>query len=125
MPQVVIAATLVAVGTSLPELVVGLASIARGHTELLVGNVLGADILNCLFVVGASATAAQLPITENGDTLFLYLHLPAMLGALLMLRLFMFPAIRSGHFQRWQGIPLLLFYIAYVVGQFWVSRGRA
>jgi len=125
VPQVVIAATLVAVGTSLPELVVGLTSLVRGHTELLVGNVIGADILNVLFVVGASAAAAPLPIIEQGNHIFLYLHLPAMLGVLVMFRLFMFPAIRRGQFQRWQGIPLLLAYVAYVAGQFLVSRGQA
>lgn len=125
VPQVVVAATLVAVGTSLPELVVGLASIAKGHTELLVGNVIGADILNCLFVVGASAAAAQLPIVDDGNTIFLYLHLPTMLGSLIVLRLFMFSAIRSGQFKRWYGIPLLLTYIAYVVGQFLLSGQQA
>ncbi|MEO1997124.1 MAG: Mur ligase domain-containing protein, partial [Planctomycetaceae bacterium] len=45
VPQVVIAATLVAFGTSLPELVVGMTAIRRGHPELLVGNVIGADVL--------------------------------------------------------------------------------
>ena len=86
VPQVVIASTIVALGTSLPELVVGIASIFKGHPELLVGNIIGADILNVLFVVGASATAANLPIIENGQTLFLTLHLPAMITALLIMR---------------------------------------
>ena len=125
VPQVVIAATLVAVGTSLPELVVGLTSIVKGHMELLVGNVIGADILNVLFVVGASAAAAELPIVENGDRIFLYLHLPTMLAVLVLLRLFMGSAIKHGRFQRWQGVPLLVFYAAYVAGQFLVTRGRA
>jgi len=125
VPQVVIAATLVAVGTSLPELVVGLTSIAKGHMELLVGNVIGADILNVLFVVGASATAASLPIVENGDRIFLYLHLPTMLFVLLLLRLFMWSAIKHGRFQRWQGVPLLVIYVGYVAGQFLVTQGRS
>ena len=58
VPQVVIAATLVAIGTSLPEFVVAITAIRRGHPELLVGNIVGADILNILFVTGAAATAA-------------------------------------------------------------------
>ncbi len=122
VPQVVIAATIVAIGTSLPELVVGLASIAKGHKELMVGNVIGADILNVLFVVGASGTAAGLPIIEHGERIFIYLHLPTMLAALVLLRLFVGPAIRRGHFRRWQGVPLLMLYVAYVVGQFAATR---
>lgn len=124
IPQVVIAATIVALGTSLPELVVGLASITKGHKELMVGNVIGADILNVLFVIGASAAAAGLPIVENGELIFLYLHLPTMMTCLVLLRLFMLPAVRNGQFQRWQGIPLLLIYASYVVAQFVITARR-
>jgi len=122
VPQTVIAATLVAAGTSLPELVVGLASIRKGHSELLVGNIIGADVLNVLFVVGASAAAAPLPIVENGERIFLYLHLPVMLAVLVLLRLFMVPAIKRGHFNRWCGVPLMMIYAAYVVVQFVVTH---
>lgn len=118
VPQVVIAATLVALGTSLPELVVGIASITKGHKELLVGNIIGADVLNVLFVVGASAAAAQLPIVEDGQRIFLYLHLPAMLAVLLLFRLSAILAIKRGVFHRWHGAILLLCYVLYVVGQF-------
>ena len=123
VPQVVIAATLVAFGTSLPELVVGMASIAKGHSELLVGNIIGADVLNVLFVIGASAVAADLPIVENGDRIFLYLHLPVMLGVLVMFRVFTLSAMRTGTYRRWNGIPLVLIYISYVVGQFLIGLG--
>ena len=123
VPQVVIAATIVAFGTSLPELVVGIASIAKGHSELLVGNIIGADILNVLFVIGASAVAADLPIVDNGSRIFLYLHLPAMLMILLLFRAFTLLAMRTGRYSRWQGGPLLLAYVGYLAAQFLVSRG--
>ncbi len=123
VPQVVIAATLVALGTSLPELVVGLTSILKGHKEILVGNIIGADILNVLFVVGASACAAELPIVEDGQRIFLYLHLPAVLLVLALFRLFTFSAIKRGHFSRWNGVPLLVLYVGYVVLQFVATRG--
>lgn len=122
VPRVVIAATLVALGTSLPEMVVGVASIMKGHAELLVGNVIGADILNVLFVVGASAAAARLPIIENGQAIFLYLHLPAMLAVLVLLRIMMTRSIARGHFRRWYGVPMLALYVVYVVSQFVVTR---
>lgn len=126
VPDVVVASTIVAFGTSLPELVVGISSIRKGHAELLVGNVIGADILNVLFVVGASAAAAPLPIVDSSPgvaipELFLYLHLPAMLLVLFLLRAFVGSAVKTGTFQRWQGVPLLGLYVGYVVLQYVLS----
>ena len=121
VPQLVISATLVALGTSMPELVIGMASLLKGHKEILVGNVIGADILNVLFVVGASATAAPLPLLEHGTkipAIALYLHIPTMLAILVLFRLFIFRATRRGHFRRWYGLPLVLIYIAYTIVQY-------
>ena len=84
VPHVVISSTLIAFGTSLPELVVAISAIRRGHYELLIGNVIGADILNVLFVIGASATAKPLPI----PLIFLKVSLPAMLAILVLFRIF-------------------------------------
>ena len=124
VPQVVIAATVVALGTSLPELVIGVTSIVKGHTEILVGNIIGADILNVLFVVGASAVAAPLPLVEPGATvprIGLYLHIPTMLLILLLFRIFVFSAAKRGSFRRWYGVPLVLIYVVYIVAQYLVS----
>ena len=121
VPKVVVAATLVALGTSLPEMVIGLTSVLKGHKEILVGNVIGADILNVLFVVGASATAAPLPLLEMATEvprIVLYVHLPTMLLILVLFRLFIHHATKGGSFRRWQGIPLVLIYIGYVVLQY-------
>ncbi len=121
VPHVVIAATMVALGTSMPELVVGLSAVRHGHPELLVGNVIGADVLNVLFVVGASAVAAPLPILDPGARLpaiFLIVHLPTMLAVLVLFRLYIWKACRQGHFQRWMGLPLLVMYCLYVVIQY-------
>jgi cation:H+ antiporter len=124
VPKVVIAATLVALGTSLPELVIGIRSIMKGHQEILVGNVIGADILNVLFVVGAAAVAAPLPIVEQTASIpriALYLHLPVMMAILILFRVFIHGATKSGTFRRWQGAPLVLIYVAYVVVQYVVT----
>ena len=121
VPQVVIAATIVALGTSLPELVVGVTSIVKGHPEIIVGNIIGADILNVFFVVGASATAANLPVVENGQRIFLYLHLPAMIMLLVVFRAMIAMASREGLFSRWMGLPLVGLYLAYVALQFLFS----
>jgi cation:H+ antiporter len=124
VPKVVIAATLVALGTSLPELVIGITAVLKGHKEILVGNVIGADILNVLFVIGASAAAAPLPIVELGakvPRIALYVHIPTMLLILVLFRLFIFRATRSGFFRRWYGIPLVGIYVAYTVLQYIIS----
>jgi len=118
VPDVVIASTIVALGTSLPELVVGLTAIRKGHPELLVGNVIGADILNVLFVIGFAALAAPLPILEPNTrhpAIFLQLQLPTMLVMLVFTRLCIFRAVRHGRFDRWMGAPLVLMYLAFVV----------
>lgn len=124
VPQVVIAGTLVAFGTSLPELVIGMASIFKGHREILVGNVVGADVLNVLFVVGASAAAAPLPVLDHDARLpaiAMWVHLPAMLAVLLLFRFWVSSATRRGSFRRWQGAPLVALYVIYTVVQFLVS----
>lgn len=126
VPEVVIAATLVALGTSLPELATAIVSIAKGHMELLVGNVVGADILNVLFVIGASAAAAPLPVLDldaSIPAIFLYLHLPTMLLILVLFRLFIGRAVRRGTFSRWMGVPLLVVYASYTVLQFALFAG--
>ena len=107
VPRSILAVTLVAFGTSLPELVTGITSIVKGHPELLIGNVIGADILNVLFVVGASATAVPLGVPLE----FYYLHIPVMLLALVLLRTFIWadgPTFRRSH-----GVWLLLTFASY------------
>ena len=124
VPQIVIAGTLVALGTSMPELVIGLTSIVKGQPELLVGNIIGADILNVLFVIGASAVAAPLPILEAQakiPMIALYVHIPTMLIVLALFRIFIFRAGKAGQFKRWNGVPLVAIYVAYTVVQFVIS----
>jgi len=109
VPKAVIAVTLVAFGTSLPELVTAIASVVKGHAELLVGNIIGADILNVLFVVGASAAATPLKV----EPIFFKLLLPVMMLVLILLRSFIF--MDDSRFRRWQGVPLLVVYVVFVI----------
>jgi cation:H+ antiporter len=85
VPNSVIAATLVAFGTSLPELVTSVTAAIKGHGELAIGNVIGADILNILFVVGTSAAFGKggIEVTPN----FFKLYFPAMLFMLTVFRI--------------------------------------
>ena len=88
VPDSIIAATLVAFGTSLPELVTAVTATIKGQGELAVGNVIGADILNVLFVAGASAA-----VTGGGlvaELHFFRILFPLMLFILVVFRVGIF-----------------------------------
>lgn len=119
VPDDIIAATMVALGTSLPELMTAITSVRKGHPEIAVGNVVGADVLNCLFVIGAAATARPLAIPPN----FFRFHFPAMLLILWSLRWFI--SRNDTHFTRKQGLWLLTVYVVYVGSQFTFNIGPA
>jgi cation:H+ antiporter len=113
VPDDIIAATLVAFGTSLPELITAITAVRKGHPEITVGNIVGADVLNSLFVIGAAATARPLAIPPN----FFYFHFPTMLIILYSFRVFISMNHR-GTFRRWQGFWLLGIYALYVILQY-------
>ncbi len=113
VPTDIIAATIVALGTSLPELMTAISAVRKGHTELTMGNIIGADILNCFFVIGAAAAVSPLEIPRT----FFIFHFPAMLIILYSFRVFVFMN-RNGTFKRWQGVWLLSIYLVYVVLQY-------
>lgn len=108
VPESVIAATLVAFGTSLPELVTAVTAARKGHGELAVGNVIGADILNVLFVAGAAA--AVTPEGLEANSAFTHVLLPLMLGILVIFRIGVW---KSGkRMERTFGFILLACYVA-------------
>ena len=112
IPEAVIASTLVAFGTSLPELVTAVTAARKGEGELAVGNVIGADILNVLFVAGAAAA-----ITKEGlvaEPIFFKLQFPAMLIILLCFRIGIFAA-KDGKLSRPFGAFLVTVYVIYGV----------
>lgn len=116
IPPAIIAATLIAFGTSLPELVTALMSIRRGAMDLLVGNIIGADILNVLFVAGASAVAAPLLVPD----IFFTLHFPAMILVLVVFRIAIH--LPGKTFLRGLGWVLLALYAAYLVANVLVGN---
>ncbi len=111
IPQSIIAATLVAFGTSLPELITAIQASRKGHGELAVGNVIGADILNILFVIGAAAA-----VTPEGLVVppyFFWFHIPFMLLILIVFKLFL--TLGRPLIGRREGGVMFLLYIAYTV----------
>ena len=110
IPQSIIAATLVAFGTSLPELTTSIKSVLRGHGDLAVGNIIGADILNVLFVTGVAAavTPSGLAVPEN----FYSLHYPAMMIILITFR---YLTLNKNHrINRLEGGFLFTMYMIYL-----------
>ena len=108
VPESIVGATLVAFGTSLPELVTAVTAVRKGHGALAVGNVIGADILNVLFVAGAAA--AVTPGGLAAPVHFFRLLFPAMLIILVVFRA---GVLTSGdRLKRPFGIVLLAVYTA-------------
>ena len=119
VPESVIALTFVALGTSLPELVTAVTSLVKGHSDLSLGNVVGANVFNLVLVSGMSVTLAPFTIPQSA-TLFginssLVLDLPVMLAVMLILTV---PALVKGKLNRAQGILLLAIYAAFCAVQF-------
>lgn len=109
----VIGLTVVAIGTSLPEIATAVTSARKGHGELMVGNILGADILNICWVAGASALVNPLIIPVR----VIHFSFPAMLIIVVSMLVMM----RTRHqLARGEGIFLLLLYAIYLAMTAWM-----
>ncbi|UCH74503.1 MAG: calcium/sodium antiporter [Rhodospirillales bacterium] len=103
----VIGLSLVAVGTSLPELAATVVAALRRHTDVAIANVLGSNLFNVLLILGAAALVAPLPIAPD----IVEIDLWVMLGAGLVL----IPIMITGwHISRAEGVFLLLLYAVYI-----------
>ena len=118
VPSSVVAATLVAFGTSLPELVIVVMATVKGQGALAIGNIIGADILNVLFVAGAAA--AVTPEGLAADPHFFVLQFPAMLFVLAVFRVGTLTA-RDATLRRPFGVTLLAAYVAVTLASYLVS----
>ena len=65
MSETLVGLTIVAIGTSLPELVTSLTALRKGENDLVIGNVIGSNIFNILFVLGASSAISAMTISQN------------------------------------------------------------
>lgn len=112
IPEAVIALTLVALGTSIPEVATCIAAARKGEGALAVGNIIGADIMNICWIAGASAIANDLAL-EHSDIYFMFPAMFIIVGAMLLM-------LRQGYrLTRAKGAALLLLYAAYI-GSFWL-----
>ena len=118
VPQTIISLTIVALGTSLPELVTAITSLMKGHGALSLGNIIGANIFNLVLVSGTAVTISPFAIPEgskllgyNTSQLF---EIPVMVSVMALMTL---PALFKGKLRRWQGVVLLGVYAAFVTLQ--------
>ena len=108
VPSTIVGLFLVAVGTSMPELVTSIVAATRGESDLALGNVVGSNIFNSLIVLPTSSFISQIPVPQGGiGDLVLSLFLTAIL-----IPIFIFGDARLG---RATGVFLLLVYFAYAV----------
>jgi len=106
----VIGLTMIAIGTSLPELAASGMAAIRGHTDVALGNVIGSNLFNILGVLGAVALIQPLPVAEQ----LLRFDLWFMLGATLLLIPFM---VTRWQLSRKEGAVFAVGYVAYIVAQ--------
>jgi cation:H+ antiporter len=109
MSPFAIGVLIVSAGTSLPELVASIVAANRGSSEIVVGNVLGANLSNLLLVMGAVAVSARASIRLGEHYILIDLHF--LLGAVVLAGL----ALRDGTLGRGEGLALLAAYGVYLV----------
>jgi cation:H+ antiporter len=109
MSESLIGLTIVAVGTSLPELATSAVAAYKKNVEIAVGNVVGSNIFNIFFVLGISATIRPLPFQTKYN-----IDLSVVILASLMLFFFMFTG-KKRSLDRWEGIVCLILYLGYIV----------
>jgi cation:H+ antiporter len=102
----VVAAGVLALGTSLPELVVSLDAIRKGKSEYALGNILGSSIFNCFWVMGIASLFGAIIVTEEVTTLIM----PVMLIASFLFYMF----TRDKQIAWWEGALFLLFYVLFI-----------
>lgn len=107
--DLVIGLTVVAVGTSLPELATSFLASYRGQRDIAVGNVVGSNLFNLMCVLGLTGLVAPDPVPVADSSL--RVDFPVMLAATVVL----LPIVWKGfRIQRWEGLVLAAFYVVYV-----------
>jgi len=116
MSELMIGLTIVAIGTSLPELAASAMAAWRGHSDIALGNVVGSNLFNILLILGATAAIHPLSVGHSS----LRIDLPLMIGFALLL----YPIARSGRVvSRNEAVLLLAAYAGFLALQFFLAAG--
>lgn len=115
--EFIIGLTVVGFGTSLPELVVSLEGAIRGSSDIAIGNVVGSNIFNTLFILGLSAVLAPIPVTPSNKRW----DIPAMIAV----TLFFVLICLKGTINRVDGVVFLLIFAAFMWMSFRLGKADA
>ena len=114
--EAIIGLTIVAVGTSMPELATTVVAAIRKQNGVALGNVVGSNIWNIVFIMGATSTIVDIEVVRQ---IWVY-DMWVMVGATIVL----LPAMISGSkLYRWEGFLFLFMYIAYLISQILIAKG--
>ncbi|MAI49687.1 MAG: sodium:calcium antiporter [Rhodospirillaceae bacterium] len=111
VPEEVIGLTVVAIGTSLPELATSIVAACRGHSDVCVGNVLGSNLFNLFGITGVTGLFAPLPFSDKIVSFDLWV----LLAVTALIVPFMLTGMRI---RRLEGSILLMLYVGFVASQF-------
>ena len=115
--QALVGVTVVAIGTSIPELVTSLVAVRRGQIDIAVGNVVGSNLFNLMWVLGLSAFITDLPFNGElmADTVF-------MVGVSSVLLLMLVLGKTKHQLSRFEGTILVTMYVVYLAVTIWESQ---
>ena len=109
MSEMLIGLTIVAIGTTLPELAASIAAVRKRNVDLAVGNIVGSNILNIFFVLGISCLIRPLPNIAGGNISFI-----VMIVSSLALFIVMFTG-KKHVLEKWEGSVFVIIYFLYLV----------
>jgi len=109
MSKRVVSITMVAVGTSIPEVATSVIAALKKETDISVGNIIGSNIMNILSVLGFTSLVSPISVSTE----IAGFDIPWMLGISLLFLLLMLPASRS-RITRWEGSLMIVIYLVYI-----------
>lgn len=121
--DLVIGLTIVAFGTSMPEFVVNMVSVADGATDLAITNILGSNIFNTLVILGCSALVC--PLVAQRSTVRLDIPLNIVAGVLVLVFVFISSPMEAKGLSRVEGLALLVVFAAFLIYTFYTAKADA
>ena len=111
MSEKLVGLTIVAMGTSLPELVTSVVAATKGENDIALGNVLGSNIFNILLILGVSSAITPIPVAQNLIVDFIFL----LCVSIFIFALIIFSKGKEKKLTRMEGVVLVLLYIGYII----------
>jgi cation:H+ antiporter len=125
IPTLVIGLTIVAFGTSAPELIVSVLASLRGSAGVALGNIIGSNIANTLLILGAAAIIYPLAVKQNTVNKEIPFSLLALLAAAFLVNDRLLEGSQAGGLTRIDGLILILFFVIFMYYTFGMSRNKS